>query len=1762
MTDNRRVQIETVVDTTGARAGFNEVAQEAGRMAAGVTQAGANASQAVAGIGAAASGAAQATNASQSSIVQSVQRSTAQIAASERNLVAMTQRTIASLDAGARSGSAFIESLARTRGVDATRGPLAQQLAQLRAIEQAQTRVGASAAQTAQAMRQLPAQVSDIFVGLQGGQSPLTVLLQQGSQLRDSFGGTGAAARALGGELLGMLNPTTALAAGVTALGFAYKSGADEIAGFGRALALTNNATGATVDQLSDMARQIGAVSGSRGNAAEALTALTSTGKVPVENLKQFAAVTADVQRIIGRSVEETAGDFAELGKAPLAALDKLDEKYHFVNATIYAQVKALQDQGKASEAADLAQQAYADGIAKQKQAVLDSLTDWERGWIRIKTAVSGAVDSVVDFASGRGQVNSEKIQGLLDARQGLEERVERLKKRGAARDGDKYNPETDPDVLAAKAALDANLREINAIRDKDKAQKDAVKTKTDAQKIDDAQKQWAKDADQFLDRVTQREREIKVARELGAEANLKSKDIEDRVAAIRKKYADTYNIGIESNIAALERRAQVEDAIAQRTLARIAAERALGAITEQDAINQTAEAELATLDRTIATRRRELAQISQKVTATPAQKTNELNDKETQIEVLRIERANREQKRQNDLALLAQKRAQDSDELFNKGIVGATAERDALQEALGVQLDYNQAVGLTKYEVADVKAQHLLRSAALKDEIAATQEAIPGGEQLAAIYREQAQLLRDSASATLGGSARDSAKELHDFLDPTKAQTFGEALRDAFGAAGDGLTKLTGALKQYGARQIEIEKFRGESARDFLNGKKTEGDYLKDLDGLNRKSAQSQVAAYGDMAGAAAGFFGEQSKGYKALMAVSQVFHAAELAMTTAELVPKAISAVLTQGQGDPYTAFARMAAMTALVAGLGVAVGGGGGGGDLSKQRQETQGTGTVLGDSSAKSESIQRAIEAVEKNTYQDLAINTSMLASLRSIDNNIVGFASQLVQSTDVTGKYAATTGTMGGFVGKIVNGLFGGKTSVQDTGFTLDPTSLGSALAQGVQAYQYSDMHKSGGLFGSSKNWTDKTALGDDANRQFGQIIASLAESVTEAGSMLGVSGTDFTDKLNAFVIDIGKVSLKDLKGDELQKALQAVFSKLGDNLAQFAVGGLGILQKVGEGYLETLVRVATEYQTVDVVFQSFGKTFGMVGVASVEARDRLVQLAGGLDEFTSQGEYFLTNFFSEKEQAAAMQRRIDPTLAKYGLSSSGDDASKLFRDFVVGLDTTTKAGAETYTELMAIAPALKTVVDAQKDAMESILDQRKDLQDQLDELTMTSTQLREKERAAIDDSNKALYDQIQVLKDQAKAAEDQKAAIEAAKSAATSLLGGVDGAFSVLQKVVQREKDVLQKRIDKEAEAVNLLKSLTDSISSTLDSMSVAGSDALGRQSAQAQIKDALALVRGGAQLSDDQIKNLGKALSAVSQDSTKQFGSKEDYLFDFLTTRNDIAQLGDLTGDQLSAEEKSLEQLKASSEALDGILSKAQEQIDVLKGISTTGLSIEQALNGLTLSIATAQQNPVVSATGAITKAYQDSLGRAPDQAGLEYWQNAAAGGTSIDQIVGSIGNSMEAQVAKLYQSLLGRQADGAGLAYYLRTGGSLADIASSIKASDEYKDHQKKLGIPGYASGGLFGGGLRIVGENGPELEATGPSRIWSSNQTAELLARASSPAGNSAALVEAVRDLKSENARQRSVIEDMAKDMAAMARILKGVSPSETFIKTRSN
>lgn len=267
-------------------------------------------------------------------------------------------------------------------------------------------KAGMSAKAYQAALRGVPAQFTDIAVSLQGGQAPLTVFLQQGGQLKDMFGGIGPAAKALGGYILGLVNPFTVAAAAAGALALAYYKGSEQTDALRNSLILTGNFSKASEAQLIALAESADQVTGTFGQAAGALAQLTSAGVNTSGNLKLITTTAVEMQRVTGKAVEETVSEFIKLGKDPVAGIVELDEKYRFLTASVYAQIKALSDQGNAVAAADLAERTYAEAMGQRTTKIRENLGLIERGWLNIKDATNEVLDA---FASiGRKSVESE----------------------------------------------------------------------------------------------------------------------------------------------------------------------------------------------------------------------------------------------------------------------------------------------------------------------------------------------------------------------------------------------------------------------------------------------------------------------------------------------------------------------------------------------------------------------------------------------------------------------------------------------------------------------------------------------------------------------------------------------------------------------------------------------------------------------------------------------------------------------------------------------------------------------------------------------------------------------------------------------------------------------------------------------------------------------------------------------------------------------------------------------------------------------------------------------------------------------------------------------------------------------------------------------------------------------------------------------------------------------------------------------------------
>lgn len=248
------------------------------------------------------------------------------------------------------------------------------------------------------ALRGVPAQFTDIAVSLQGGMSPLTVFLQQGGQLKDMFGGAGSAARALGGYVLGLVNPFTAAAAAVAALGVAYYQGSKEQDNFVKSIVTSGNASGVTTSQLRAYAQQIDEVVGTQAKAAESLAIFVAAGVRGDDQLRQFTETAIRWEKATGEGVDVVAGKFAALQKDPITAALKLNETTNFLTKSVYEQIVALDEQGKSAEASAIAMQALDGAMAEGATTIEKNLGSIERGWNAITGAAKGAWDAMLNI--------------------------------------------------------------------------------------------------------------------------------------------------------------------------------------------------------------------------------------------------------------------------------------------------------------------------------------------------------------------------------------------------------------------------------------------------------------------------------------------------------------------------------------------------------------------------------------------------------------------------------------------------------------------------------------------------------------------------------------------------------------------------------------------------------------------------------------------------------------------------------------------------------------------------------------------------------------------------------------------------------------------------------------------------------------------------------------------------------------------------------------------------------------------------------------------------------------------------------------------------------------------------------------------------------------------------------------------------------------------------------------------------------------------
>lgn len=420
-------------------------------------------------------------------------------------------------------------------GVDARSSTAS--MAKLNAAAGSQAATMRAAAMTAgqyqQAMRQLPMQITDITTSLASGMPLWMVAIQQGGQLRDSFGGIGNAGRAL----MTTLNPLTlaigAAVAATTGLLLAYQQGGKEGYEFNKAIIMTGNSAGTSADQLANMAARIDGISGTQRQAAAALAEVTNAGKFTAEQIEKIATTAVVMENTIGKALSDTVAEFERLADEPAQAAAELNEQYNFLTAAVYEQIAALEAQGNEAAAAQLAMDALASTMQQRAQEIAGNLGLIESAWKGIKNVAAEAWDEMLGI--GRDATLEDQLAEVQrrrnDARYGVR--------------GDRLGTSIDPETAAA---LDAEEQRLNLqIQQRDQEAAWAAElTKINEESIA-AQQELAKIREQSLSKVEQKEKAIaeyranvEKIRAASPDSSLISEDkIAKDIAAIEARYAE-----------------------------------------------------------------------------------------------------------------------------------------------------------------------------------------------------------------------------------------------------------------------------------------------------------------------------------------------------------------------------------------------------------------------------------------------------------------------------------------------------------------------------------------------------------------------------------------------------------------------------------------------------------------------------------------------------------------------------------------------------------------------------------------------------------------------------------------------------------------------------------------------------------------------------------------------------------------------------------------------------------------------------------------------------------------------------------------------------------------------------------------------------------------------------------------------------------------------------------------------------------------------
>lgn len=677
--------------------------------------------------------------------------------------------------------------------------------------------------------------------------------------------------------------------------------------------------------------------------------------------------------------------------------------------------------------------------------------------------------------------------------------------------------------------------------------------------------------------------------------------------------------------------------------------------------------------------------------------------------------------------------------------------------------------------------------------------------------------------------------------------------------------------------------------------------------------------------------------------------------------------------------------------------------------------------------------------------------------------ISGAVSKLTEALGIGGALGNILNIPSTLTAMVGSALFGGGWQTKDSGLAFSVANGGFV----GESFEY--QKKKGGLFGSNKKRTNFSPLDAESAAQFQDAFAATEGAVADIFEQLSYTITEAS--LAGLNLERTLISTQGKTEEEVQKAIAEWFGTAADAMTAELNKVFGTGLDLDFAGMQTFVN---NLKGVNEVLRYLNVDMYESTVAGGKLAESLSAAAGGLEALAQNSQTYYDAFFTEAEKVEDTVDAITRAFESADVTLAGSRAE--YRAMVEDIDLTTEAGREMFATMMALSGQAATYY--------SIVEQQ---------------------------------------------------AAQATAAANAALFGAVDTAYAALQRSIAAQQQEIQRAASATTSNINALTGVSNSLDAALKRLRGTSDETVKSLRAQAvmTLNSALVSARAGNSLAG--FEGLQDALDTASQMDTDLYATLADFEREQGRTANLIAELEKVNGKQLTTEQQMLRSLESQLSALDQQLAFAQAQLDALNGIDKSVKSVEAAVAAMNASVVAAlsgmadglaSKNTAANNSALIDSVYKSVLGRETDDAGKAFWQQQlASGNLDYDQLAKAIANdasknandpgagsaadylgsqgglSVQDQVEAAYRATLGRSADIAGESYWMGLINSGAMTVSDLAAAIQL-DAKVNGEIPGFAAGGFHSGGLRLVGENGPEIEATGPSRIFNAGQTADML------------------------------------------------------------